>query len=58
MANSPLPEITCPRCNKVQTWTCQENCKSCGHRLPHWTVAAQLAAQPAPWNMRKPEFPK
>lgn len=54
--NAPLPEICCLHCNLKQVWRNQKDCVHCGKHLSQWHVAAQLAHQPAPWNIRKPEF--
>jgi len=43
--NKPLPKIYCQKCNMVQSYTGQANCKSCEHRLNNWSVASQLAGQ-------------
>lgn len=38
--NKPLPEVSCNKCFRVQTYTGQKDCKSCGKNLvvnPPWT---------------------
>lgn len=48
--NRPLPQIYCNRrqCYRVQTWTGQTHCKSCGEKLNEWSVKSQLEAKHAP----------
>lgn len=39
MANKPLPEVACSDCFRIQTFTGQKLCKSCGKPLramPYW----------------------
>ena len=43
--NKPLPTISCNKCNMLQTYTGQADCKSCGQRLNNWSVASQLTVQ-------------
>jgi hypothetical protein len=42
MENKPLPEIVCPKCHKIQSYTKQTNCKSCGERFSNWNLFNQL----------------